>query len=480
MDKEFIRGHLFFFFGAACGTATVVMGLALWEPGQPEQALLTLLLGHFILFFNNRGYLRWRQERCKEEQRAKLRAMLLDQCQETNSPSPLQVPSYRALVLCGGGGKGAYQVGSISAFRDHGLNFDLLCGASAGALNAAIVTRSGVDTAVRLWAMPRTEILSITLVGLIVAFLRFISNIASHFSIPVANPGRTIAAHGLIVVSVTLIMSDLLVSEQFWEFLIAQFYILLVIPLQFGAVLWLLLEYYNVSMFENSRLRNMLNIAITGTILPNSNVAVVVSRRVDCVLSGQSTKRSVKTLFVPEYIRIQLLSAVTVRTVLIASAAIPMGVLKRIRFRRNWYIDGGVTDNCPILPAVEDGATEIFIVHTNSHGIANGECVLNSDGLLMHLLRTKALRDIGHQVGDDSARRVPISGPWTTGRITSVDMEAARKFAMQLRETRIVHVIPSVQLGSLITSLFRLSAGRALFLRDLGYQDAVKAINSRD
>jgi NTE family protein len=64
----------------------------------------------------------------------------------------------RALVLSGGGAKGAYQAGVFKALTERGHRYDLYCGISAGALNASYIAQfpSSVEDAaairlVRLW-----------------------------------------------------------------------------------------------------------------------------------------------------------------------------------------------------------------------------------------------------------------------------------------------------------------------------------------
>lgn len=45
----------------------------------------------------------------------------------------------RALVLSGGGGRGAYELGVYKAFQQHGRGFDLISGTSVGAVTAAAI-----------------------------------------------------------------------------------------------------------------------------------------------------------------------------------------------------------------------------------------------------------------------------------------------------------------------------------------------------
>src|SRR5438552_14791382 len=51
----------------------------------------------------------------------------------------------RALVLSGGGGRGAYELGVYKAFRERGRAFDLISGSSVGAITAAAIS-SGLST----------------------------------------------------------------------------------------------------------------------------------------------------------------------------------------------------------------------------------------------------------------------------------------------------------------------------------------------
>lgn len=59
--------------------------------------------------------------------------------------------SKRALVLGGGGSKGAYQVGAYRALRELGFSFSLVTGVSIGALNGAMIAQGDFDKASALW-----------------------------------------------------------------------------------------------------------------------------------------------------------------------------------------------------------------------------------------------------------------------------------------------------------------------------------------
>jgi NTE family protein len=65
------------------------------------------------------------------------------------STRPLDVPT--ALVLSGGGAKGAYEAGVAAVFVERGLPIRLVAGSSAGALNAAMIADGRMERLEALW-----------------------------------------------------------------------------------------------------------------------------------------------------------------------------------------------------------------------------------------------------------------------------------------------------------------------------------------
>lgn len=57
------------------------------------------------------------------------------------------------LAMCGGGGKGAYQIGVWRALRESGLDqyIDAVSGTSVGALNAALFVQGDLEIAEKIW-----------------------------------------------------------------------------------------------------------------------------------------------------------------------------------------------------------------------------------------------------------------------------------------------------------------------------------------
>ena len=63
----------------------------------------------------------------------------------------------RALVLAGGGSRGAYQIGVWKALRELGIDFDIVTGSSVGALNGALMVQGDFDAAMQLWENITTQ-----------------------------------------------------------------------------------------------------------------------------------------------------------------------------------------------------------------------------------------------------------------------------------------------------------------------------------
>lgn len=57
----------------------------------------------------------------------------------------------RALVLSGGGARGAYEVGVLKALTEQGVQYDLAFGTSIGGINAAFYVQGKIDRVEQLW-----------------------------------------------------------------------------------------------------------------------------------------------------------------------------------------------------------------------------------------------------------------------------------------------------------------------------------------
>lgn len=60
--------------------------------------------------------------------------------------------SKKGLVLCGGGAKGAYQVGALKALKELGFKPDIVTGTSVGALNACFAVEDDIELGIKVWS----------------------------------------------------------------------------------------------------------------------------------------------------------------------------------------------------------------------------------------------------------------------------------------------------------------------------------------
>ena len=66
-------------------------------------------------------------------------------------------PQKTAIVLSGGGSRGAYQIGVWKALRELGIHIDVAVGTSIGALNAAAIAQDTYESAEALWKQLETD-----------------------------------------------------------------------------------------------------------------------------------------------------------------------------------------------------------------------------------------------------------------------------------------------------------------------------------
>lgn len=64
-----------------------------------------------------------------------------------------------ALVLSGGGSRGAYEAGAWQALTELGIRIDIVTGTSVGAINGAMVVQGDLDNTVRLWKEIETHMI---------------------------------------------------------------------------------------------------------------------------------------------------------------------------------------------------------------------------------------------------------------------------------------------------------------------------------
>jgi NTE family protein len=224
------------------------------------------------------------------------------------------------LVLTGGGARAAYQVGVLKAVRDllpdQTKNpFPILCGTSAGAINAAVLAihandfRSGVGYLLEVWENFHVE------------------------RVYRADPW------------------SMLKTSARW----------------FASMLWIKRN-SPVSLFDNSPIREMLENSLDfGRIQENIDSGVLYAASVTA--SGYSSGENV-TFYqggpgLEAWERTQRIGAATALDVdhLMASSALPF-LFPAVKLNREYFGDGSIRQIAPISPALHLGADRVLVIGT--------------------------------------------------------------------------------------------------------------------
>ncbi|HWU85482.1 MAG TPA: patatin-like phospholipase family protein [Rhodocyclaceae bacterium] len=241
-----------------------------------------------------------------------------------------------ALVLTGGGARAAYQVGVLSAIREMLPNpeqnpFPILCGASAGAINAAVLAcwaenfGSGVEQLRRTWAgFHAADVYRADALGV------------------AANGARWISA----------LMLGWLVRQN------------------------------PKSLLDNAPLRTLLEQRLDFSRIDHA-IASGALHSLSITCSGYASGHSV-TFFQghPElqtWSRMQRFGARAELTIdhLMASSAIPF-VFPAVRIHREYFGDGSMRQLAPISPAVHLGAERILVIGAGRMGHENERAIQES------------------------------------------------------------------------------------------------------
>lgn len=257
-----------------------------------------------------------------------------------------------ALVLSGGGAKGAFEAGVIAALGELGIAPDVLSGTSAGALNAAALA-SGLSPGaiVDLWTSLESRH--------VYRLRRDVHRLLRPLHL-VSHPGRLLGLG-------THTTSEHLLDSIGWT--------------------WL---------FDTTPLRRRLVDLLGGETLPLSDD---VTLTVSCMEAG-SGELVRFTNHAPPDGRGDARAIVTEMTVdhLLASAAIP-GLFAPVEIDGTTYWDGGLVSNTPLTGAIAYEPDHAIVVATGAvdhdHGVPEslGQVVSH---VVDHVLRFSLLKDIDH------------------------------------------------------------------------------------
>lgn len=323
-----------------------------------------------------------------------------------------------ALILSGGGARGAYEVGVLSYVLDELARLrggrppriDILCGTSVGAINACYLAAHlsdptlGVRRLVELWSDLHIE----TVLGF---------GMRQALSIPRLLIGGGDSGVGLFDVTP---MARLIEREVPWR-----------------------------AIARTLRHGHLGALSVSATEVGTGRTVIFMQTGPDGALPSQAPPRTV--------IRGAHIGPLHA----LASAAIPL-IFPPVRIGEDLYMDGGVRQNTPIAPALRLGAThvlaiglsrEIRDVHTAERHRAPGASlvlgkVLNAF-LLDHIQSDfEVLTRVNHMIEDGERTYGP-------GFLDAVNAAAVRRGALPYRRVHSLVVRPSADLGRIAAAHVR-------------------------
>jgi NTE family protein len=324
-----------------------------------------------------------------------------NRCGPAKSEAFVIVRGRKALVLSGGGAKGAFEVGAVRCLRDAaGVEFDIISGTSVGALNAAKLAEGGaraLSDLERLWLDMRGSwdiYLEPPWFQRLSSLLR---NILSAGSFGWGD--IFVAAHSVAFNKMAgALLGALGIPGAMYSMVTAPY------PVITGVVT--LANYYDAirQALAASSMFNFWPTAqkIEATIDP----ATVAASGIELRITAVSLQDGVARVF--DQNGRELTSGLTVplRQAVKASAAIPIafppvllflgeqpsvapppeprerepiGVQRQPLTRAEHYVDGGLRENVPIAAAVEAGAHRVFAVLANPTEISPASGIRASD-----------------------------------------------------------------------------------------------------
>lgn len=213
-----------------------------------------------------------------------------------------------ALVLSGGGAKGAFQLGVVNALIQYGIydNINGLSGTSIGSLNIALIESMGIDKAIDIWKNRLSDI--------------FFSDSINYYEI--MNMLKNIKINNPLKNSYLSDRKKLI--ELFEEF-----------------------QIHNLSFSDKVLYASVVDISEVPKEL----------RAIRAALSAYDNFPVGKI----SYLGLNYKSIENVYKILLASSALPL-IYETIEINEKYYVDGGLIDNIPIKPLYDYGYKNIIIV----------------------------------------------------------------------------------------------------------------------
>lgn len=270
-----------------------------------------------------------------------------------------------ALVLSGGGARGAYEAGVIHYIRTmlpkeigEKRGFNILCGSSVGAINICLVASTAHDLrhqgrhSYELWRrLQQSDIYQRD----VWSFIKFLSHSAASISKNLLSKkygeGGLLAHHNFRGILNTAPLIPFLKKNVSWQ-----------------------------QISVNLKNRCIDAISITATNIVTGKLELFIEKRADLPYTGRYLYHDTK---------IEVFHAM-------ASSAIPL-IFPAVRIKKNYYMDGGVRMNTPMSPAIQLGAEKILVI--GIHHQKEGPEYAEPEKLHEHYTITGAEPSMGDMIG---------------------------------------------------------------------------------
>ena len=393
------------------------------------------------------------------------------------------------IVLAGGGAKGAYQVGVWRALHDLGIRrYSAFAGTSVGALNAALMAQQDIQRGEKIWAdisfktVMKTDAATFFIgAAMRMMLLPFYALQRKPFMAILRDPNWiNVTLASALTGSSMAIAIGLNSPEASTAFFMLFFGFLLVV----AAVSWCWWLCYRVhsdladkfALSSNSPLIELARDTLSPDKIRTTPVYVTLTEERwifrpppwsvgRTVVGGIPTYDKNKPQFLfsrtPRYQNLaDCVDDAELRRYVIQSAALPE-IFPRQRLADQPAVDGGLADNVPILPLLQQTTVEnIVVIYLGPRPSWRSE-----------IRRIKGLaRLLALQITDQRAREVIAA----TERLGTEWMPTLRS-APPLKR-RLLRISPSVYLGGLVFGTMNFTRRKANKLIRLGYWDALCAL----
>ncbi|HEY8288127.1 MAG TPA: patatin-like phospholipase family protein [Acetobacteraceae bacterium] len=414
------------------------------------------------------------------------------------------------VVLAGGGGKGAYQIGCWKAMQRHGLKVDAVAGTSVGALNAAMIARGDPALAEDVWRhLSASQLMRLDVVALLFAPLTY-ARYRRRYQGDLPTPGVLLVIAAAVALTLCLAwylqaQIRLAVSAEHpgslsWLVIFCWIGVLVVYLARLLLALAMVVPSRlripaAPAVFHTASLQRLVRqIAPAGTFSASSCKCFVTTAEQQLLFDrddplhdrGAAHRRRTGRRFEPRIVyppfywplhRAEADVGITAARILLGlSAALPI-LFTPVRIKTTWHFDGALADRLPIRPLLDHGCGLIFVIHLDATGqdMLDGRHfnVLTRDGLVAKLEWQARLRRLARDFTPAHDAAVQQHG------LDALAETRPTQDAAPLA-SEIIHVVPSRDLGSFLTGTMNFTGRKARWLIDLGERDMTEVLQALD